>query len=110
MRHLTQLEVYDEWSRVHPRDGNPLLSGWRLCATAAGAPVANPSVSVDHPLGVRPDHLLGGRAGGWGGSGATETSGHAQATPGKVELAHERRDLCFRLVALSPFYFRRRRC
>ena len=61
MRHLTQLEVYDEWSRVHPRDGNPLLSGWRLCATAAGAPVANPSVSVDHPLGVRPDHLLGGR-------------------------------------------------
>ena len=38
---LTTREVYEEWSKNNPRNGDPVLSGWRHCATAAGAPVAN---------------------------------------------------------------------
>ena len=36
MTQLTAGEVHKEWSKMSSRAGQPLLTGWRRCAAAAG--------------------------------------------------------------------------
>ena len=66
---LSLKDVHEQWSRVHSRNSNPLLTGWRLCADHAGAPAPQMShcpklclcpkrcyclpLARRHPFGIR---------------------------------------------------------
>ena len=38
---LSQKDVYEQWALVNPRNKEPVLSGFRLCAELAGAPATD---------------------------------------------------------------------